>query len=79
MQECRGRCRWHMDEDYCLRRRSCHSAWPLHCPPLQGTDQGGNLLGGLHAWDVLYHGLNVIPDELLDETDFVCVLKSGGS
>ena len=49
----------------CLRRRSCHCVWWLDCPPLQGTDQGGNLLRRLHAWDVLYHGLNVITDELL--------------
>ena len=79
MQECWGRCRWHMDEDHCLRRRSCNCVWWLRCPPLQGTDQGGNLLGRLHAWDVLYHGLNVVPDELLDEADFICILESGGS
>ena len=79
MQECWGRCRWHMDEDHCLRRRSCNCVWWLRCPPLQGTDQGGNLLRRLHAWDVLYHGLNVVPDELLDEADFICILESGGS
>ena len=48
-------------------------------PPLQGADQRGDLLGRLHAWDVLYHGLDVVSDELLDEANFVCILESGGS
>ena len=68
-----------MDKDHCLRWRSCNCLWWLGCPPLQGADQRGDLLGGLHAWDVLYHGLDVVCDELLDEANFICILESGGS
>ena len=68
-----------MYQDDGLRRGDCHRVWGLCGPPLEGANEGRELLRGSHSWDALYPRLYVIAYKLLEVADFADGLVVCGS